>query len=726
MFKIVSDLDQLTKAYLVRAMVFLEEQGRPYAVEFDENDQGALHVLGEEHGEPIAASRIRFFEGYAKFERIAVRKSYRARGVGDGLVEFMISAAKKRGYDTCLVYASSHLTGFFQKHGFASTGKDEREAGGLLKEMVRAAEKLPTELSSAAKTRPEAAHVTPMGALPSSLSAEDRPGERICPVTGQRFEVTAEDLVYYRKMQVPAPRLCPDERSLRRMAFANQRTLYHRTCSGSGKRIISNYSPDQDVPVYDIDYWYSDKWDQFSTGRDYDFSRPFFEQYAELLKVAPRPNLQRNPQFDENSDFTNYAGKNKNCYLIFDSDKNRDCYYSYSVNSCEDVVDCFRVEQCELCYECIDCTNCYGCAFLQNCDNCSNSMFLKSCIGCAECFGCVNLRNKRYYFLNEKYSKDEYERKLAGLELEKCSKLEKFRTEFLEFTKQFPQKYIQGVQNENVLGDYLTNCKNAFYCFDSRKLWDCKYITQAFDDAKDCMDCTEVGDGVELFYETCYTGYEGQFVRFTSHALGRASDLTYCYFSPHCSDCFGCVGIHHAKYVILNKPYSESEYKELVPRIIEHMKETGEWGEFFPPQLSPFPYNITHAYDYFPLTREEALRRGYTWLDKEEREYQPSSYKVPDALSEVKDDILDTVLGCEASGKNYKVQKAELAFHRKLSVPLPRLCPDERHLRRLRLRNPRTLYKRTCAVSGREILTTLSPDRPEQVVCEEEFLKLLD
>jgi len=35
------------------------------------------------------------------------------------------------------------------------------------------------------------------------------------------------------------------------------------------------------------------------------------------------------------------------------------------------------------------------------------------------------------------------------------------------------------------------------------------------------------------------------------------------------------------------------------------MRSTGEWGEFFPHELSPFGYNETVAQEYFPLTEEE-------------------------------------------------------------------------------------------------------------------------
>ena len=219
-----------------------------------------------------------------------------------------------------------------------------------------------------------------------------------CLLSNQEFAITEEDRKFYDKIGVPLPTISPTERSRRRMSFANQRTLFHRVCAGSGKKILSNYPSNHPAPVFDISYWFSDKWEMFATGRDYNFSIPFFDQFQNLLKVAPRPNLNRSPEYDENSDYTNYAGKNKNCYLIFDSDKNRDCLYSYSINSCNDCLDCYRCGSCELCYECIDCTNCYSSKYLQNCDGCIESAFLRNCIGCKNCFGSLNLRNKSYYF----------------------------------------------------------------------------------------------------------------------------------------------------------------------------------------------------------------------------------------------------------------------------------------------------------------------------------------
>ncbi|MCF7830409.1 hypothetical protein K9M41_00190 [Candidatus Gracilibacteria bacterium] len=550
--------------------------------------------------------------------------------------------------------------------------------------------------------------------------------KKICAASGQEFEITESDMKFYEKIGVPIPTLCPEERLRRKTIFENQRNLYYRTCDATGKKLLSNYSPEKKIPIYGIDYWLSDKWDQFVTGRDFDFSRPFFEQFAELAEVAPRPALQRFPEYDENSDFTNYAGKNKNCYLIFDSDKNRDCYYSYSINLCESVVDCYRCDKCELCYECTDCAQCYDSGFLQDCVNCHDSFFLKSCIGCSHCFGCVNLRNKEYYFLNQKCTKEEYEEKLKGISLDNFNELQKMRTQFKEFMKKFPHKFMEGVHNENVLGNYLVNCKNAFNCFDSRNLWDCKYVLQAFDDLKDAMDCKECGDKAELLYECDICGYNVHSLRFCSHCFG-VTQSDYSYYLRNSQNCFGCVGLHNAKYCILNKQYSKEEYEELKEKIIEHMKKTNEWGEFFPMKLSPFGYNETIAQDNYPLTKEEVLSKEWKWKDEElGTKYDGPKYEIPENIDDVDDDILDKILTCEKTGKNYRIVRPELEFYRKMNLPIPRVCPEAREDGRRKLRNPRKLYDRKCDECSVGFHTTYAPDRPEKIYCEKCYSECVD
>lgn len=521
--------------------------------------------------------------------------------------------------------------------------------------------------------------------------------QKTCAVSGKTFSIRDEDAAFYQKMGVPAPTLCPTERDRRRQSWINHRSLHKKNCAGTQKKIVSAYTDDNPIPVMSTKYWWSDDWDPLATGRDFDFSRSFFEQWQELNLVAPRPSLLNMPQYDQNSDYTNHAGKNKDCYLSFATDNCRDVLYSYLAN-------------------------------------CNTSWFLKNCIGCQDCFGCVNLRNKQYYFMNQKYTKAEYEKKIDSLELNKSSNLKNMRAQFAHFSKKFPHRFMEGMQNENVLGNYLTNFKNAYQCFDSRKLWDCAYVAQGFDTAKDCIDCHEPGDNSELLYECSVVGINASNCRFCSICMDQVNNLDYSVWCWQSGNLFGCVGLRKAKYCILNKQYSETEYFSLRDKIIAHMKKTDEWGEFFPSQYSQFPYNHSLAQEYFPLTASQSAAKGLQWIEVDDFELARdkiaseihSYYSLPETITGVDQTILQQVLVCKKSYKKYKIQSAELAFYQQMDLPIPQHHYDIRHQARHDLRNARDLYQRQCTKTGAQLWTTYAPDRPEPIVNDDVFKNLVN
>jgi predicted GNAT family N-acyltransferase len=136
-FRVATTLDDVVKAFAVRAIVFCEGQSIAYDVEHDEHDSSCVHVLGEVGGEPVAAGRIRFLDRIAKLERIAVREKYRGHGFGHELTDFMIGVAAERGFDTCKMHAQEYLSGFYSEHDFEVEGEVFEEAGIEHVAMVR-------------------------------------------------------------------------------------------------------------------------------------------------------------------------------------------------------------------------------------------------------------------------------------------------------------------------------------------------------------------------------------------------------------------------------------------------------------------------------------------------------------------------------------------------------------------------------------------------------------
>lgn len=65
------------------------------------------------------------------------------------------------------------------------------------------------------------------------------------------------------------------------------------------------YSPDKPYKIYHYEDWFTDKWDPKNYGRDFDFSRSFFDQIAELNFVVPKASLSNLNM--ENSDYVSQA-----------------------------------------------------------------------------------------------------------------------------------------------------------------------------------------------------------------------------------------------------------------------------------------------------------------------------------------------------------------------------------------------------------------------------------
>jgi Zn ribbon nucleic-acid-binding protein len=556
---------------------------------------------------------------------------------------------------------------------------------------------------------------------------------KICRTSGQPFEITDDDLKFYEKMGVPPPTLCPEERQRRRLAWRNERNLYHRTCDATGKKIISMFSPEKPFPVYCNDYWWSDQWDARDYGKDFDFTRPFFEQFYSLLLRAPRFNLYA--PFSQNSEYTNHSYRNKDCYLIFNTAHNENVYYSSNlIYKCQDCSDCMTIERSQLLYESMYVKNSFQSIFLFHSSGCRDSAFLFDCRNCADCFLCSNLRNKQYYFKNKPFSEPEYKKLISEYHLGNHNQVEMLKKSFYEYLRSTSiHRNLYMENSEDCSGDYIFHSQNVAHSFYADK---CKKISYCYDalENTNCMDTYESSLNCEFQYE-CYASNESNTMKFC--ALSQFShNLEYCDCCFSCSNCFACIGLKNAQYCILNKQYSKEEYFTLREKIIEHMKKTPlnppltrgrqamEWGEFFPIELSPFAYNETVAQEYFPLTKEEALQKGYRWKDDEPgAKYDGPKVEIPETIAETPDDICNQILTCETCSKNYRIVKPELAFYRKMNLPVPHNCPDCRHKARMALRNPRKLWKRNCDNCGVDMETTFSPERPEKVFCEKCYLE---
>ncbi len=579
---------------------------------------------------------------------------------------------------------------------------------------------------------------------------------RQCQNCKQGFVIEPEDFDFYAKIKVPPPTFCPECRFQRRLAWRNERTLYRRACDLCTKQIVSRFAADAPFFVYCTPCWYSDKWDSLSYAQDYDFSKSFFQQFYELSLRVPKPALYAINVV--NSDYANHLIDVKNVYLSVSIVKSEDIYYSYRIDKSRDVFDTAFGRQIEQCLESIDVSNTTKVFYSQQAKGSLDSYFLYDIHNAEHCLGCVNQRNIKYKIFNEQYSPERYAEKLKSYDLGSYRRLTEFQEKFETFRLTHPHKFAHLEKCVGVTGDSALNAKNCKQFFDGYDAENCKFMYVGVDGVKDSYDLSYAG----LTAELCYDGSSviGFLNKFCVFSYGR--EMEYCDSSPSriATNLFGCISIKgKSDHCILNKQYTEAEYKTLREKIVKQM--TNEpyrdkigraypYGEYLPVELSPFAYNETQAQELFPLSKEEALRQGYRWRDEEEKSYNisVSAKDLPDHIRDADKSILEATIGCGHEGKcsehcstGFRILPEELDFLKQVELPLPRLCPNCRHAARLKKRNPPKLWPRKCQCGGtqsersiykntiehfhkrdhcpNEFETSYAPDRPEIVYCEQ-------
>ncbi len=586
---------------------------------------------------------------------------------------------------------------------------------------------------------------------------------RTCQNCKQNFTIEAEDFQFYEKIKVPAPTWCPECRFIRRLTWRNERVFYKRKCGLCQKPIIAASDENSAPVVYCQTCWWSDNWDPLQYGRDYDFSRTFFEQFADLYRSVPQINLWSFSN-GENCDYANLCAYSKDAYLSISAVESEYIYYTVIADKSFNCMDSYGIYGCTLCYEVIDASRCNNCSFLINSRECADSDFLFDCANCQNCFMSSNLRNKQYYIRNKKYSKEDYVQEMERINKRSYASHHVLRKEFEELVLKSLHKYANIIKSVDITGDHMENAKNCRDVWYGQNLEDSSHCWRTRD-SKNVYDITGMLFS-ELMYEVSVGGDKNYNAKFCMMNKGL-HDCDYAILSPDSRNVFGCVGMKNGRYAILNKTYGESEFKELRSRIIEQMNLSPytdrlgrmfKYGEYFPPALSPWAYNETVAQEYFPLDKESAEKSGYAWKEARSRENTSdiASGDLPDLVDDSDKNLLGKIIGCKHHEQNkhefgckaactlgFKMIPQEIEMYKKIKVPLPRVCPNCRHYERLRRRNPLKLWKRRCMCLGliansveqgayvntvkhfhgdnpcpNEFETSYGPDRPEIVYCE--------
>lgn len=544
---------------------------------------------------------------------------------------------------------------------------------------------------------------------------------RQCNKCKENFDLDQDDFSFYKKMKVPAPNVCPDCRFKMKAIWRNEMSLYSgRKCFLCKKNILSMYNPKSKYVNYCYDCWHSDKWNAKDYSKNYDFNKSFFEQLGELISVVPKINLYSSPSEggNVNSEYINFAGGCKNCYLVFNTSTGEEVLYSRGCRrKTSNSSDLYFVVSSELCYESINTTKSSSIIWGQNVSGCVDCYFISNCSGLTNCFGCVNLRNKSNCWFNEQLNIEEYKERLEEIK-GSYKKLKEIKNKFLDFSKNFPKRENNNTKIVNCIGDYLFECKNVYNSFEISNSENCKNIFSSLS-IKDSIGTIGFGRESELLLEVVGVGFSSNIIG--SLGVENSQDVLYSFFVKNSRDCIGCDGLKNVQYCIFNKQYTKEEYEKIKEHIIKELTELGINGLMMPVEISPFAYNETIAQDNMPLTKEEALAQGFRWEDDIQITHGKETIlpeNIPDHIKDVNDSITGEILKCIDCERNYKITEQELLFYRKMILPIPRKCFFCRHKDRVRRRGPFKFFVRKCDNCGKETYTNLTKEVAPIMYCE--------
>ena len=132
-----ADTDKLFNyVFTIRTKVFVDEESVDQDDEYDGFDHLSNHYLALYEGIPVGTARWRSLpeSGRIRFERFAVLKEHRKKGVGRALVEALLKEVSKDR--EIFVHAQLHSIDFFKKMGFVEEDEIFEEAGISHKKLI--------------------------------------------------------------------------------------------------------------------------------------------------------------------------------------------------------------------------------------------------------------------------------------------------------------------------------------------------------------------------------------------------------------------------------------------------------------------------------------------------------------------------------------------------------------------------------------------------------------
>lgn len=563
----------------------------------------------------------------------------------------------------------------------------------------------------------------------SSLLNDLKPGERSCSVTDEKWSMTQEEIDWYKIFQVPPSRLGLYTRMKLNKGFDIGYQWWYHEHPETGKQIIAPIHPATGFSVIPDNEWHEKDFSEVS--KEIDLNESVFSQINSLQKQIPL-RAWRNVQEPENS-IALASGGDRNSYFVLACESEDSLYSIFSS----------RLSQSS---EVINSDNTTASFSVTNSKNVSNSNFVRDCADIVSssftflssdleyCFGATGQRHKKYIFFNEQLTKEEYESRMAEIDLSCADTLKEY---FMRFHKMLSEEIVWpanlNARVQNCTGEYLYDCERLTNCYGCAKNCSNLFYTAHAIEAKDCAFTSGA-----IYSENTY--YSNSIIKSSdikmSFGIHFSSALEYCIDCSNCENCFGCVGLNRKKFHIFNKEYTEEEYWKKVDELKCAMLDSGEYGEFFSLNMSPYFFGQSGSVLYYGSGLDLAKKLGAPDYDPtdngaigdlmNESEMNTLS-DIPSCSDELGDDWAGAVIYDDVFKRRYAMIQPEIQFYRKKGIAPPRGHFINRIIKLHHQTNLGVFENRACEKCEKEVSVAKNVAYPNRrIYCVECYYKHIE
>lgn len=535
------------------------------------------------------------------------------------------------------------------------------------------------------------------------------------------FPIEAEDIEFLKMLRVPAPNYCPTCRRIRRLTHMGMVQLFKRQCNvpGHDEMMISIFPANCPFPVYDYKYFIGDDFDPFSFGVDYDSGADHLKVLFELRQKFPMPSFLNRDPGSVNSEYSNGGRDTKNAYYAGGCFSCEDVWYTNFAVSSKVVMDSRVIHDSDHVYRSLMSDHLYKCSFSYFSNNLADCAFMFDCHNCTDCFGCVNIRNKKYVVFNEQLSKKDYEKFMEETFPLSRTQLKEYKERFWQLVKSLPMNASHNVSVENVSGVTISNSKDLYDVVDADRAEHIRHADSPLGH-HDSMDLTFSGASDHL-YGTTNIGSHSSWVKF-SVSSKYCTNSEFIFNSKNLDNCFMCFGLQNKSHCILNKQYEPLLYFRIVDEIKTKLLKEGNYGDGLGLEYSAQAYNVSLGEIAYSLTKEEVEELGgYVAGEGETNVGDIPTISISDVgerITEVDDALLAKAIRCEVTGRPFRIVPTELAFYRKMQLPIPTTHPQVRMVEHLHMAPTGKKYSALCAHCGKAIYSLFDPKENYLLYCE--------